>query len=109
MPTEPLTDPREMRKVLHEAARGCARVDGKPIGQWSIPPASGLIRNALHAGQHAGWSGEDTMTVLAYNALRLYEDAYDRMLDVAKFTPSPGFLLADVGPIEAPAAPGVSR
>ena len=111
-PTEPLTDPREMRKVLQEAARGDARVDGKPLGQWSMPPASSLIRNALHAGHHAGWSGEDTMTVLAYHALRAYESAYesayDRLLDLANCMPSSTYLMADVGPIEAPAAPGAT-
>lgn len=111
--TEPLTDPREMRKVLQEAARGDARVDGKPLGHWSIPPASSLIRNALHAGHHAGWSGEDTMTVLAYHALRVYESAYDRLLDVANCmpsctSPSSTYLMVDVGPIEAPAAPGAA-
>jgi len=108
-PAEGLTDPREMRKVLQEAARGFARVDGKPIGKFFLPPSGCLIRSALHAVHYGGWSGEDTMTVLAYHALLLYEGAYDRLLDVARVTPSAALLSAAEGAIEAAAALEVPR
>jgi len=76
--TEPLTDPREMRKALRMAAIRGERIDGKPAGMGSHP--ANLARTAYHAAQHAGWSGEDEMTALAYHALRELERVTDLLL-----------------------------
>lgn len=78
--SEPLTDIREMRKALRAAALRGDRIDGKPHSPsgLGISIASTLARNAYHAAQHAGWSGEDEMTLLAYHALRELEQSHDR-------------------------------
>lgn len=85
--TEPLTDPREMRKALRMAAWRGLRIDGKPAIMPS--PAANLARTAHHAAEHAGWSGEDEMTVLAYHALLALEQANDRELRRAMLEPAP--------------------
>ncbi len=83
------TDIREMRKALHLAARGDYSVGGEPVSQFfSATPAASLIRNVLHAGQYAGWSGEDMMTALAYHLALGYEDTFTRLLDMANMIPS---------------------
>lgn len=77
--TEPLTDPREMRKALLLAATRGDRVDGKPAGQ-GLSIASGLARTAHDVARFSGLSGEDLMTILAYHALRELERAHDLIL-----------------------------
>ena len=82
------TDVREMRHQINKAMHGYERVDGKDVGRLSIPPAGAMIKNIVYAAQAHGWSGEDTMTVLAYEALKGYEGLYDRVLEHAMLTPA---------------------
>lgn len=85
-PTHEPIDPREMRKRITEAARGYDRLDGKPARTFT--PAAALMRNTLDASRYLGWSGEDTMTALAYHALLQVEKLTDMVLEQAYLTPS---------------------
>jgi len=87
-----LTDPREIRKHLYRAARTGERIDGKPGNHLSVGIEAGLVRRVLDLGIYSGFSGEDTMTVLAYHALLMMEQAYDRVLDVSIATSNPAIL-----------------
>lgn len=65
-PNTPLKDPREMRKILDEAAyRGV-----HPLAkQWDYPLSVTLVHNLMEFCRYNGFSGEDTMTVIAYHLL----------------------------------------
>ena len=80
-------DVREMRKMIHAAARG-ERVDGEP-SKYHISLMAPLIRAVLYMGEHDGWSNEDTMTMLAYYALKGFEQAQDRELERLANSPPP--------------------
>lgn len=78
-----LTDPREIRKRLMEVRYGrhYARMSGGyGNGQWP-DRCSGLVSAVLNGAEHMGYSGEDTMTMLAYHALLAYEKATDALLE----------------------------
>lgn len=77
--SEPLTDPREMRKAILLAATRGDRFDGKPPG-LGLSIASSLARTAHDVARYSGLSGEDQMTILAYHALRELERAHDLLL-----------------------------
>lgn len=84
------TDVREMRKAIRLAARGDESVGGERGKNWGMgSPAAPMIRSALMAGEYAGWSGEDTMTMLAYHVLLQYEDIHARFLDTMNLLPHP--------------------
>lgn len=83
-PTHELIDPREMRKRINEAARGYVRLDGKPARTFTN--AASLARNTIDAGRSLGWSGEDTMTALAYQALLQVERLTDMVLEHSYLT-----------------------
>lgn len=85
-------DVREMRQRINRAAYGRERVDGKDVRD-SIPPAGALINAIMNLAQRDGWSGEDTMTALAYHALVQYESMYDRVLDGIVISPMPSTIL----------------
>jgi len=83
---DPLNDPREVRKLLTNAAYTGERIDnGKQSNRLSM--ASGLVRTVRDMAQHAGLSGEDHMTMLAYHALMGYEKCMDMMLDQEMLSP----------------------
>ena len=84
----PLDDPREIRKHLNEVSRNGCRVDGKRISDFSMNAPSAMLRNVLIAAEIQGYSGEDLMTVLAYNALLRYEDVLDRLIEQLNITPT---------------------
>lgn len=90
----PLDDPREIRQMLRRAAYRGDRIDGKEPG-WSgiATPASSLARRVFDMAQYTGLSGEDEMTVLAYNALIMYEQLFDKVLHDASIIPTPPFFL----------------
>ena len=48
---------------------------------------SGLIHNCLVAAQHRGLSGEDTYTLLAFHALQMLEDFWQKNLTAAYLSP----------------------
>ena len=85
---EAVTDPREMRKAIRNAAYGSCRLDGEPIN-YSVSMAASLIRSVQDAGMHQGYNGEDIMTALAYHALRAFEESQDRLLQMYKLSPTP--------------------
>lgn len=84
-----LTDPREMRQRLLRVAYGRERVDDRPIGMTEISPTSALVNFCMRMGEREGWSGEDTMTALAYHALLRCEALQDNVLYDFSIRPSP--------------------
>ncbi len=91
-------DPREMRKRIHELVfagfGGDTRLDDKPVNRRAyISPIRPIIRAVLTQAQVMGWSGEDTMTALAFHALTRAEAAYDTILDNAMMAPAAPFML----------------
>ena len=86
--SEPLTDPREIRKLLNDAAYRGGRIDGnKDVFGCMNMPAS-MMQNVMRMAEAQGYSGEDAMTVLAYHALLRYEDALDRLIEQLNITPA---------------------
>lgn len=73
--TEEAQTPQGMRKRLRQYARDDA-----------------LTRNVWMMAQHHGLSGEDEMTVLAYNALVQLEALREQLLDEARRYPGPYFV-----------------
>ena len=95
--TSPPTDPREMRKRISTAAYRGDRIDGNNMGRFSYSSAASLAHAVLVASEAQGYSGEDCMTVLAYNALVRYEDLMDRLLENYQRTPIPHFIAPSGG------------
>jgi hypothetical protein len=85
MSAQPLTDPREVRKLLGLVVRGHANINGDG------PPGAccALVRNTMMAAEVAGLSGEDAMTMLAYRALLALEATQERLLEQLSFSPPP--------------------
>lgn len=75
----PTNDPREMRKRIHEMARYGTRLDDKESS--SVSAAANVALPIMNWGESEGWSGEDTMTAIAYHALLRYEAAMDQLLN----------------------------
>jgi hypothetical protein len=86
---KPLTDPREIRKLLTNAAYRGDRIDGKRGRFEGMNTPSLMARNVMQMAECNGYSGEDAMTVLAYHALLYYEDALDRLINDLNLRPSP--------------------
>jgi hypothetical protein len=76
-------DPRDMRKRIMRAAYRGERLDGKHGLTVSIAHA------VLRTAEHAGYSGEDTMTMLAYHAILQLEQMQDLLTEQVSLTPSP--------------------
>ena len=93
-------DPREMRKHLLRASYRGDRVDGKATGPWAntASTASSLVHKIMRAGESHGWSGEDTMTALAYHALVQLERVTDMVLENAYLNPSPPMIFVPQSP-----------
>lgn len=87
--SEPLTDVRDMRKALTMAAARGDRIDGAPPRPNEMPLGFHLPRTAHNLAQFNGWSGEDQMTWLAYQAMLALEKAYDRELQMLNLTAAP--------------------
>lgn len=86
-----LTDPREIRKRLTEAAYRGSRIDGLESGSNAMNVPASMVRNVMNMAEANGFSGEDAMTLLAYHALLRYEDALDRLIDQLNISPAPPF------------------
>mgnify|MGYP000031477267 CR=1 FL=1 len=82
----PLTDPREIRKLLTEVAYTGRRIDGANMAE-RISIAQSLVRRCRDMAQSSGLSGEDAMTLLAYHALLGYEKTMDLLLEEARTRP----------------------
>jgi hypothetical protein len=54
---------------------------------------SSLIANVLSGAEYNGLSGEDTYVMLAYHALRMLEDNWQRQLDTTFKSPKPPFVI----------------
>jgi hypothetical protein len=94
--SEPLTDPREIRKLLNEAAYRGGRIDGNKDSFGCMNMPASMMRNVLRMAEAQGYSGEDAMTVLAYHALLRYEDALDRLIQQLNITPTPHLVMPNV-------------
>ena len=78
---KPAQEPKsidDMRKLIMEASRD-----------------SSLIHAAMQAADYQGLSGEDRYAMLAYRALRSYEDAFQRQLQMLNTMPMPPFIVRD--------------
>jgi len=88
--TPDMNDPREMRKRLIKVSYGRTRLDGKPEDVFGMPSHGvHLVRTVFLLGEAQGWSGEDTMTALAFHLLGEYERVYDLVLKQAMLNPTP--------------------
>ena len=96
MMRKPLTDPREIRKLLAKAAARGDRIDGNRDGFGAMNEASVMARNVMKMAEYQGYSGEDAMTVLAYHALLRYEDALDRLIEDLNLRLSPSLVTPNV-------------
>jgi hypothetical protein len=67
-----LTNPAEMRKALYEMEY-----------DRSYTPAARIAHNCRHTAIHLGMSGEDRMTLLAYQLALCCEDLFKQVLDSA--------------------------
>ncbi len=79
-------DPREMRKRLTEYAMSWSdfvKLDGEHVGARRLSTTRPIVRAVFTQAQVMGWSGEDTMTALAYHALLQVERSNDTILDSA--------------------------
>lgn len=56
---------------------------------------SALIRNCLYRSEQEGLTGEDTMTLIAYQALRQLEDVYQRHVDTMMRQPVPPVIVPE--------------
>jgi enoyl-CoA hydratase/carnithine racemase len=54
---------------------------------------SSLIANVLSGAEYNGLSGEDTYVMLAYHALRMLEDQWQRQLDAMLKSPAPPVII----------------
>jgi hypothetical protein len=79
------TEVCEMRKAITNAAFRGERLTED--GKLSLSPP--LVRNVLVAAEQQGLSGEDTMTWLAYEALKGYERCMDQLIETAMLSPLP--------------------
>lgn len=81
-----LDDPREIRKLLMDVAFRDSRIDGNNVNYNAINAPASMVHHVMNMARARGYSGEDTMTVLAYHALLRYEDALDRLLNTTILT-----------------------
>jgi hypothetical protein len=85
---EQLTDPKEIRKYLRE------RVYGRwPNGPHTVDMSAPLIHTVLIYCEKQGYSGEDTMTLLAYQALLRADDYAERLMKLLDSMPSPPIIM----------------
>ena len=83
-----LTDPREIRKLLQQVARGTQRVDGKDCSRSSYSQASGIVHQTYCMCDFRGLSGEDKFTLLAYHSLLMFEKVMDQRIEEAMLNPN---------------------
>lgn len=82
-----LTDPREMRKVIEQLSRGAVDIRGNTPSPMKIPMSSAMVRNCMEFARHAGLSGEDLYTLIAYHALAVVESMGAQLIDYANRVP----------------------
>ena len=100
----PLTDPREIRKLLHEAAYLGVRIDQNPEYPKIGFNVHAVVRNSFKMAELFGLTGEDKMTMVAYHALLQCEQLTDRLLEIA-MTSTPNIIVKHQSPPCEPAAP----
>jgi hypothetical protein len=85
-----LTDVREMRKALRDMSYTGSNLGGD---RPDYGPTAALARNCLRAAEAQGFSGEDTMTLVAYHAILQLEKAYGMLLaNPSLASPAPIFV-----------------
>ena len=85
--SEPI-DPREMRKRILHFAYGHRDLHGQPQqwGSQNLHGCSSMVQQVISLAQREGFSGEDTMAMIAYHALLSLEQANKRLFDLAVAT-----------------------
>ena len=78
-------DTRELRAKIHLAGYRGQRIDGGHSPAF----VSALVRNVLVTAERNGLSGDDTMTWLAYEALKALEECQGREMQRAMLDPAP--------------------
>lgn len=92
MNDENILNTRKIRKQILDCAYGRAPLN-KSMGNDSMVCA--LIRQTLNLAARDGLSGEDTMTILAFNALLQLETLYNQELEKARLSIKPHFIFAN--------------
>lgn len=85
-------DPQSMRLAITELAYRGAWRDDSDGRHFDF--AAALARRVLDYGKYRGLSGEDTMTMLAYHALKQYEAMAQRVLEFVNASPAPPIVIA---------------
>lgn len=93
MKNPPLTDPREIRKAMMDAIYRGQRFDGGDTARFGVGGATAFAHYVIAMCESRGYSGEDTMTVLAYHALLRNEKSDDELLNMWNRTAPPPFII----------------
>lgn len=99
MKKPPLTEPREIRKSMMDAIRRGERIDGGDSSMMGAIGACSLARHIITMCESQGYSGEDTMTVLAYHALLRNEKSDDELLNMLNMLAFPPYII-DIGKLK---------
>lgn len=76
-----------------EDAKTEATINGMRKAIIKAQRDSPLIRNVLNAAWYQGLRGEDTYVLLAYHALQMLEDHYQRNMEFIKLMPVPPIIV----------------
>ena len=87
MPTS--DDIRQLRAKIFQAVYRGSRIDG----EGPANTASVIASNVLRSGEVAGLSGEDIMTILAFEALKCVETLVDCEIRRTCTEPAPRFVV----------------
>jgi len=103
-------DVRAMRQRIFRAHRvSFERIDGKQLSPFHIARGSAIVRHVLNMAEIHGWSGEDTMTAMAYHALLGLEAATDRLLEGMFLTPAEASFTGNQAASENPSVPPATK
>lgn len=58
---------------------------------------SNLVRQCIYRAEREGLNGEDTMTLIAYYALRMWDDSFAHQVDMAMRCTAPMMVLTPEG------------
>jgi len=95
-----VTDIREMRKKIHDAAYRGWPVDGDGNHYKPHPPSCNIARSILTQAEAYELSGEDAMTFLAFEMMKYADNLFNNMLkaEMCKVVQSTYFILSPDAP-----------
>jgi len=85
---EPLTDPREIRRLLQDCSYGIKRIDGTEVSIGVFSLAGGIVHKVNCLADINGLSCEDKMTLMAYHSLLMFEKAMDQRIEESRLASS---------------------